>query len=198
MKTSLKKSIALIFTAVILASSSMAATAGENTKKVTTLSNVKNITKVVVSGNVKVMLVQDKNESVKVYDNYYSKNALVQQHGSELRISSFAPEVLTVVVYVNNLNSIEASDNATVSTFGKFNLLSLQVTLKDNAVADINSNTICLYSSVEGSAQLKLNGSADVQSSIANNSATTVDYTKRQMLKDMVITGEIAANTIKK
>ncbi|QNN41612.1 GIN domain-containing protein [Pedobacter roseus] len=114
-----------------------------------------------VSGNVKLILVQDANESVEVYDQYYTKNALVQQQGAELRISSFDKNTLTVIAHVNNLTAIEASNTASVSTAGNFNLLNLSVILNDEASAGIKSNTVNLSTNVKDDASLKLEGTTD-------------------------------------
>lgn len=159
MKTSIKTLFAAALSLVVLSSSAFASSDVKDSNKVTVLNQVKNISKIEVKGNVEVILVQAPTESVKVYDSYYSKNALVQQQDGVLRISSFQKETLTVAVYVRNLSSIEASDDATIKTFGKVNFLSLNVDLKGNAKADINANTVNMYTSVKDSASLKLSGS---------------------------------------
>jgi hypothetical protein len=160
MKTSLKTLFAVILGCVILANVS-AVQATETNKHFTTISSVKNISKIVVSGNVKLILIQSAMESVNVYDNYYGKNALVQQQGNTLRISSFEKSPLSVVVFVNNLDAITASNQSTVKTIGKFHLLNLDLKLQDEASADIDANMVNLFSSVEDRADLKLCGSAD-------------------------------------
>jgi len=157
MKNSIKNLFAATLTLVVLSTSAFAATDVKE-KNVTVLNQVKNINKVVVNGNVEVILVQSPTESVKVYDSYYSKNALVQQENGVLRISSFQKETLTVAVYVRDLSSIEAANNASVKTYGKVNFLSLAVTLTDHATADLNTNTLNLFTDVKDNANLKLSG----------------------------------------
>lgn len=157
MKTSIKSLIAVAVTAVVLTSASAAVKAADN-NTVTVLSEVKKVNKINVAGNVELILVQSADENVKVYDSYFSKNALVQQKGGELRISSFNKETLTVVVYVSNLSAITASGNANVKTFGKFSTINLDVVLKDQATAVLNTNTISLYSEVTGQSNLTLTG----------------------------------------
>jgi hypothetical protein len=159
MKTSLKTMFAVVLGCVILVNVSPVH-ATETNKPLTTISSVKNISKIVVSGNVKLILIQSAVESVNVYDNYYGKNALVQQQGNTLRISSFEKTPLSVVVFVNNLNAITASNQSTVKTVGKFNLLNLDLKLQDEARADIDANMLNLYSSINDRADLKLCGSA--------------------------------------
>ncbi|MCY1521612.1 putative auto-transporter adhesin, head GIN domain [compost metagenome] len=111
-------------------------------------------------------LVQGVTESVKVYDTYYSKNALVQAENGVLRISSFQKKPLTVAVYVTNLNTIEVADQSSVTTSGKASFLSLDVLLKDNARADINANVVSMYTTLKGNASLKLSGSAQEHTSV--------------------------------
>jgi hypothetical protein len=160
MKTSIKNLFAAALTVITLSTSAFAAT-DVNEKNITILNQVKNINKLVVNGNVEVILVQAPTESVKVYDSYYSKNALVQQENGVLRISSFQKETLTVTVYVRNLSTIEASNNSSVKTYGKVSFLALDVILKDNATADINARTLELYTVVKDNASLKLSGTSD-------------------------------------
>jgi len=157
MNTSIKNLIATTLTVIVLAGTNVIAKAED--KAITVLSDVKKVNKINVSGNVELILVQSADESVKVYDNYYTKNALVQQKDGELRISSYDKETLTVVVYTNNLSSITASDNATVRTHGKLTTLDLNVNLNDNATADLNTNTISLSTNIKGNASLSLTGS---------------------------------------
>lgn len=158
MKTAIKNLFAAILTVAISASAPAFVNAKE-AKKVTVLSAVKNFNKLNVSGNVEVILVQSANPSVQVYDNYYAKNALVQEKDGELRISSFDKETLTVVVYASQLNEITASDKAVVKTSGKFSALSLEVNLKDQAKATLNTNTVDLFAKVNDKASLNLSGS---------------------------------------
>lgn len=161
MKNSIKNLFAAALVMVTLSSATIVANATENNANYTAITRVKNISKIVVSGNVKLILVQDAKESVEVYDQYYTKNALVQQQGAELRISSFDKNALMVIAHVNNLTVIEASNTATVSTAGTFNLLNLNVVLNDEASADIKANTVNLSTNVKDDASLKLEGTTD-------------------------------------
>jgi len=176
MKTSIKNLFAVVLGVTVMTTSAFANDNVKSVKEtkannVTILSEVKNISKIVVSGNVDVFVMQAPTESVKVYDSYYSKNALVQQKEGVLRISSFEKERLAVTVYVRNISAIEASDNATVKTYGKANFLTLDVVLKDKASADINVNAVNLYTSVKDNASLKLSGSTDEHYALMGTSA---------------------------
>jgi hypothetical protein len=155
MKTSIKTLIALSLT------SSALVTKATDGKAQTVLTDVKKVNKINVSGNVELILVQSADENVKVYNDYYASNALVQQKNGELRISSFNKETLTVIVYVTNLTSISASDNATVKTFGKFSSVNLDVNLKDKATASLNTSTISLNTNVTDEANLTLSGTTE-------------------------------------
>lgn len=171
MKTSIKNLFAAILTVAISAGAPAFVNAKE-TKKVTVVGEVKKFNKLNVAGNVEVILVQSQNQSVKVYDNYYAKNALVQEKNGELRISSFDKETLTVVVYANQLNEITVSDNAVVKTSGKFNALSLEVNLKDKSKAILNTNTIDLFANVNGQSSLTLSGTTNEYNALINSVAS--------------------------
>ncbi|RZL25256.1 MAG: hypothetical protein EOO96_23080, partial [Pedobacter sp.] len=136
MKNSIKTLFAAALTTIILGTASVSAMATEKNNNYTNLTSVKNISKIKISGNVKLILVQDAKESVEVYDNYFAKNALVQQQNGELRISSFTATPLLVIAHVNNLSAIEASNTSTIKTAGNFNLLNLSIVLNDAAVAN--------------------------------------------------------------
>lgn len=73
---------------------------------------------------------------------------------------------LTVIVRVNNLTAIEASNTASVSTAGNFNLLSLNIVLNDEASADIKANTVNLSTNIKDGASLKLEGTTDLHQAV--------------------------------
>ncbi len=212
MKFIIKNLFAAALTVVVLTGSAFASTTNP-TPNVTVLTQVKKITKIVVNGNVEVLLIQAPVESVKVYDSYYAKNALVQQQDDELRISSFEKQTLTVAVYVRELSSIELADNSTVKTYGKVNFLSLDVILKGAAKADINANTINLTTTVKDNASLELSGSTTDHYAVLSSQAKmnmdqfTAENTsvssfapvyakakkaKRQTLETIILTDELS------
>ncbi len=161
MKTAIKNLLVTVLGVMVSTSAVLATPTNEpvNTNLVTVLKETKNITKIVATGNVEVYIIQAPVESISVFDTYYSKNAIVQQKEGVLRIISFENEPLKVTVYVRNLSAIEAGDNAVLKTYGKVNFLSLDVLLHNNAKADINVNTVNLFTTVEDNASLKLSGS---------------------------------------
>lgn len=171
MKNSIKNLFAIALTTIILGATDVTVNASEKVNSYTNLTSVKNISKIKISGNVKLILIQDAKESVEVYDNYYTKNALVQQQNGELRISSFNTEALTVIAHVNNITTIEASNNASVKTAGNFNLLNLNVVLNDKATADINANTLSLTTNVNGTSALNLKGNTESYNAVLSSTA---------------------------
>ena len=166
MRTSIKNLIAATLTLIVLTSATIMTKADDNV--VTVLTDVKKVNKINVSGNVSLILVQSADERVNVYNNYYTKNALVQQKDGELRVSSYEKEALIVVVYVSNLSSITASENAIIKTHGKFTALNLDVNLNDFAKADLNTNTISLNTNVNSNANLTLAGSTSEYNAVVN------------------------------
>jgi len=182
MRTSIKNLFAAALVMVTISSATLVANATENNANYTAITQVKNIGKIVVSGNVKLILVQDAKESVEVYDQYYTKNALVQQQGGELRISSFEKNTLTVIAHVNNLTAIEASNTATVNTVGNFNLINLNVVLNDKASADITANIVNLSTTVKDTASLKLTGFSEIHSALIGSGSEIKmgDFTAQQ------------------
>ncbi|WP_421945619.1 GIN domain-containing protein [Pedobacter sp.] len=171
MKNSIKNLFAAALTTIILGATAVTVSAAEKGNSYTNLTSVKNISKIKISGNVKLILIQDAKESVEVYDNYYTKNALVQQQNGELRISSFNTEALTVIAHVNNITNIEASNSASVKTAGNFNLLNLNLVLNDKATADITANTLSLTTNVNGASALNLKGNTESYNAVLSSSA---------------------------
>jgi len=171
MKNSIKTLFVAALTVVALSSATTILNATEVNSSYTALTKVKNITKIAVSGNVKLILVQDGKESIEVFDKYYANNALVQQQGSELRISSFSKDALTVIAHVNNISSIEASNTSSVLTSGNFNLLNLNIVLKDKATATVNTNTVSLTTIINDGTSLNLLGTTENHTAVLGNEA---------------------------
>ncbi|RYD77252.1 MAG: hypothetical protein EOP55_09705 [Sphingobacteriales bacterium] len=171
MKNSIKTLFVAALTVVALSSATTKVNATEVNSSYTALTKVKNITKIAVSGNVKLILVQDGKESIEVFDKYYANNALVQQQGSELRISSFSKDALTVIAHVNNISSIEASNTSSVLTSGNFNLLNLNIVLKDKATATVNTNTVSLTTIINDGTSLNLLGTTENHTAVLGNEA---------------------------
>ena len=164
MKTKCTKMLAVTVIAfgVIMITSSKQVHAAE-TVKVTELKGVKQINKITVIGNVDVYLTQGYAENLKVYDDYYSKNALVQWEKGVLRISSYNKEKLAVWITVTNLTAIEASGNTVIRSMNKLSGINLDITLADGAQANVEAQVVNLNSIVSDSSHLELSGDAENQ-----------------------------------
>jgi hypothetical protein len=131
---------ALALTVVLGISRSAYAATGEKTEVSTVLTGVSNISEIEVHGNVQLYLTSANDEKVKVYNNYYAEDALVQEQDGILRISSYSAEKLVVWVTVNDLSKLSVFDNAKVTSFGQFSAIDLDVNLYNHGVAQLNMN----------------------------------------------------------
>ncbi|MCZ4223239.1 GIN domain-containing protein [Pedobacter rhodius] len=161
MKTSIKTLIATSLTAIVLTSSVFATSVMAGEHKPTSVSaSANNFKRVVIKGNVEITLVQRQNEGVTYADDNTGK-AKITQEGNVLKITSADKDVAKLVVYVNDIYRIDAAENAIVKTNGKIKSKYLQIFLKGNAKADINSTTEGLFTVIEDNADLKLTGATD-------------------------------------
>lgn len=120
--------------------------------------DVSSIKKVIISGNVEVTLVQSP-KSKTLYKNDNNAYVQVKQVGNSLVVGTKnSTETAKITVYVDQIYRVDASGNAVVQASDALNLEYLQIFLKDNAKADINSTTLGLYTSLIGSSELKLQG----------------------------------------
>ncbi len=147
MKTTIL-TIAIFFATVFgISQSSFAATANGGQVS-TVLTNVSSINEIELHGNVQLYVSDGATDQVKVYNNYYGENALVQDENGVLRITSYTSEKLVVWVTVSDLSKIAAYDNAEVKSFGKLSAIDLDVKLFDRASAkldmDVYAATITL------------------------------------------------------
>ena len=129
--------------------------------EVTVLNEVNNINKIEASGNVEVYITNGDKDQVKVYNNYYAQNALVQDKDGVLRISSYNTDKLVVLVTVSDLRSITASDNAAVKSYGTLSAIDLNVNLKDNASAQLKLNSFAADITVSDHAKADLTGTVN-------------------------------------
>ncbi len=104
----------------------------------TVLNYVKDIREIEVHGNVQVFLTTGETDNVKVYDNYYADNALVQEENNVLRITSYGTKQLVVWVTASEITKLSAFDNAQIASFGKVSTLDLTVSLHNNATAQLD------------------------------------------------------------
>ncbi|GGI28603.1 GIN domain-containing protein [Pedobacter mendelii] len=168
MKTSIKNLIATSLTAIVITSAAFTTSVLATEKNPITKESSTSFKKIIVKGNVEVTLIQRQTEGVSYSDDNTGK-AKITQEGNTLKISSTDRDVSKLTVYVNDLYRIEASENAVVKTNGKLKSKYLQIFLKDNAFAQITSNTEGLYTVIKDNADLKLSGSTDNHTLIMGN-----------------------------
>jgi len=157
MKT-LKTLLTSALTVILLSATAFASTAADKVVDVTATAANPEIKKLIVTGNVNVLLVQSKTEWVSMEEDQMDKVTL-KQIGHTLQISSQETQPVTVTVYVNDIYRIDASNTACVKTVGNFKLKYLQLLLRDNATARVRANTESLYTMLDGKAKLELVGS---------------------------------------
>ncbi len=168
-----RKSFSILAATVAVITLTMTALTGKANDAITKLTDIKDISKINATGNVKVYISEGATEGVTVYNEYYSNSALVQEDNGELNITSFDSEQLEIWVQVNKLTRIEAGGNAEIKSLGKFTALELSVELNDSASADLNTQVISFASVVNDSASLKLTGDALDHAVIINGSGKT-------------------------
>src|SRR4051812_10256372 len=89
--------------------------AAKTTETPTVLSNVTAISKIEAHGNVEVFVTNGTKDGIKVYGEYYSTGALVQQDKGVLRVTNYdKAQKLIVEVTVTDLHNIAAYDNAII------------------------------------------------------------------------------------
>ena len=160
MKTSLKTLLASALTAVVLSSSAFISSAADKGHHLSVLSTKIDFNKVVITGNVNVELIQAEKQKVVIYENYNKATTTVKQKGDKLFINSKEAEPINIVVYVKDLQRIDASNTVSVITRGRFSSSVLQVFLKDKAKAFVNAEIGSLYTIVKDHSELKLRGSS--------------------------------------
>jgi hypothetical protein len=157
MKTSIKTLTKSLLAAIVLTSSIFATSVSADEKQPVKMSAPSNFNKLIVSGNVEVTLIQNGKEGVSYNDDNTGKVKVIQE-GYALKISSADGSLSKITVYIKDIYRVQASDDAVVKTDGKLDVKYLQVFLKGNAVANINSHSESLYTVIEGNSDLKLSG----------------------------------------
>jgi hypothetical protein len=190
MKTIILSIATLLTISLSVSNKTFAASKKDGGSVVTTmLTNVNNINKIEVHGNVQLYVTNGLTDQVKVYDSYYNQNALVQEQNGVLRISSYKNEKLVVWVTVNDLKSISAYDNASVESFGKFSALEFNLSLNNNATATFDMDCVEAKIAVNDNAKANIAGTATQTNMVVNQSAT-VNTSK-------FVAGTLVAKTIK-
>jgi len=167
MKTSIKTLIATSLTAIVLSTAVFSTTVLAAVNPLA-ISAVKTFKKISVSGNVEVTLIQRTATGV-AYTDENVGTAKIMQEGDILRITATHGSTAKIIVYVDDIYRIEASGNAVVKTEGKLTSKYLQIFLKGNAHAEINTTTEGLYTVIQDDADLKLSGSTDNHTLVMGN-----------------------------
>lgn len=160
MKTQIVTLITVV--AIVLSTTTLTrAAAKSNADEITVLANVSSINEIEASGNVEVYITDGDKDQVKVYNNYYAQNALVQDQNGVLRISSYKTEKLVVLVTVTDLRSITANDKASIISDKTLSAIDLTVNLNDDASAQLKLNAFAATVTVNDHAKADLSGSID-------------------------------------
>jgi phage gp45-like len=157
MKTTIL-TFALSLATVISISNTTFAADGNTAKTATVLTEVSNINAIEVRGNVEVYVSDGTADQVKVYNQYYSDNAMVQDNKGTLRITSYSDQKLTVWVTASQLQKLSVYDNATVKSFGKLSAINLDVELYNNATAKLNLDAFGAAVTLNNNAKAELAG----------------------------------------
>jgi len=159
MKTTIL-TIAIFFATAFGISQSFAATT--NGQQVSTvLTGVTTINEIEIHGNVQLYVSDGTTDKVKVYNNYYAENALVQDENGVLRITSYNTQKLVVWVTVSELSKISAFDNAQVKSFGKLSSIDLDVKLFDRASAQLDMDAYSASITLNDRTEANLTGKID-------------------------------------
>ncbi|MDQ0639925.1 hypothetical protein QF042_003490 [Pedobacter sp. W3I1] len=159
MKTSIKTLIAMASAVIILMA--ILPTSLKATEKTETMYNkIQNFRKIVIKGNVELMLVQRPTVGIAYADDNAGSTKVTQQ-GEVLRITGLSKETCKLIVYVNEIYRIEADQNAVVKTQAKLSTKFLQIILKGSAFAEINTSSEGLYTEILDNSTLKLKGNTN-------------------------------------
>ncbi|WP_431291880.1 GIN domain-containing protein [Pedobacter sp. P26] len=174
MKTSIKTLITMVFAVITLMVTLPNVKAAE--KSTTLLYKIQNFRRIVIKGNVEVMLVQRPTVGVSYADDN-TGSAKVTQQGETLRITSPDTEKCKLIIYVNDIYRIEADENAVVKTEAKLTTKFLQIILKGNAFADIDTSSEGLYTEILDKSTLKLKGNTNRHTLVMSKAPNlTIDH----------------------
>jgi hypothetical protein len=138
----------------------------------TTLTNVSQINKIEIRGNVQLFVSDGAADQIKVYNRYYAESAMVQNENGVLRIASYNAKKLVIWVTAADLRSISAYDNAEVKSFGNLSKIDLDVRLYNNASATLNLDAYKASITVNDRAKADLTGNVNEYTLIHDQSAT--------------------------
>ncbi|RWY57016.1 GIN domain-containing protein [Mucilaginibacter gilvus] len=165
--------IATIFTLAIGTVTTSFAAANNNQEEVATvLTNVSQINKIEIRGNVQLFVSDGIADQVKVYNRYYAESAVVKNENGVLCIASYNAKTLVVWVTAADLRSISAYDNAEVKSFGNLSKIDLDVNLYNNASAKLNLDAFKANITVNDHAKADVTGNVSEYNLVRDQSAT--------------------------
>ncbi|RWY49330.1 GIN domain-containing protein [Mucilaginibacter gilvus] len=165
--------IATIFTLAIGTITTSFAAANNNPEEVATvLTNLSQINKIEIRGNVQLFVSDGTADQVKVYNRYYAESAVVKNENGVLRIASYNAKTLVVWVTAADLRSISAYDNAEVKSFGNLSKIDLDVNLYNNASAKLNLDAFKANITVNDHAKADVTGNVSEYNLVRDQSAT--------------------------
>jgi phage gp45-like len=165
--------IATIFTLALgTVTTTFAATTNNNEEVATVLTNVSQINKIEIRGNIELFVSDGSADQVKVYNRYYSESAMVQNENGVLRIASYNAKKLVVWVTAADLRSISAYDNAEIKSFGNLSKIDLNVNLYNNASAKLNLDAYKASINVNDRAKADVTGNVTEYAVTRDQSAT--------------------------
>jgi hypothetical protein len=178
----MKTTFLTIFTALVLSAGIANTTnaAPAKNENVTVLTGISAINKIEVYGNVELYISDGTKDQVKVYNKYYSENALVQSKNGVLRISSYKAEKLVVWVTAYDLRSVSAYGNAEVKSFGDISKIEFNVDLHNNASAKLNLAAYSANITVNDQAKADLSGTV-TEADLKYNNAQNIEYSNLVM-----------------
>jgi hypothetical protein len=186
MKTTIL-TIAIAFATVSGISQSSYATTNGRQETSTMLTDVSSISKIEVHGNVELYLSAGNTDQVKVYNNYYAENAMVQDQNGVLRITSYNAEKLVVWVTASELTKLSVYDNAEVKSFGKLSAIDLEVELSDNATATLDVDAYTANVTLNDHAKANLTGTVTEGKLqyTRSSSLSTTNFTAAHVVKQV-------------
>lgn len=168
MKNLAKTLLAAAVAAVVLTSTVATTFAAEPAVKLNTVPAASGFNRIWVSGHVKIVLTQGKQEAITGGENFDASTTSVTTNGRTLYINSMEGKVVTINITVKDLERVEAYGDAEVVTTNNFDVKYLQLFLHHSANAKIKTTAKSLYTVVKDDATLKLKGFADQSTMVTN------------------------------
>jgi hypothetical protein len=118
----------------------------------------KAIKQIILTGNVRVTLIQSNYESVVIQQDYDHEKTVVKMVGNSLLINSQEHIPISVTVYAKAPYRIKASNTSCINTVGTLNVKNLQIMLSDKAKANVSTLTNSLYTLIKDDSRLRISG----------------------------------------